>query len=77
MSLLGGSTDVKSFYGKQTSHIFGGSINKYVYVMSNDLSKFSNEKFRFTYRITESVRTVKSFKHPVVREALKIFHEIK
>jgi D-glycero-alpha-D-manno-heptose-7-phosphate kinase len=77
VSLLGGSTDVKDFYTKQTSHIFGGSIDKYVYVISNQLSKFSNEKFRFTYRITESVTEAKNFNHPVVREVLKIYKEIK
>lgn len=41
------------------------------------MSKFSNEKFRFTYRITESVKEVENFKHPVVRETLKIYNEIK
>ena len=75
--MLGGSTDVKDFYSKQTSHIFGGSIDKYVYVISNQLSKFSNENFRFTYRVTESVENAKNFNHPVVREVLKIYKEIK
>jgi D-glycero-alpha-D-manno-heptose-7-phosphate kinase len=46
-------------------------------VISNELSKFSNEKFRFTYRITESVKEVENFKHPVVRETLKIYNEVK
>jgi D-glycero-alpha-D-manno-heptose-7-phosphate kinase len=77
ISLLGGSTDIKSFFNIHTSNVFGGSIDKYVYVISNELSKFSNEKFRFTYRITESVKEVENFKHPVVRETLKIFNEIK
>ena len=77
VSLLGGSTDVKNFYSKQISHIFGGSINKHVYVISNELSKFANENFRFTYRITESVKMAKNFNHPVVKEALKIYKDIK
>jgi D-glycero-alpha-D-manno-heptose-7-phosphate kinase len=46
-------------------------------VISNELSKFSKEKYRFTYRVTESVENVKKFNHPVVREALKIFNEVK
>jgi D-glycero-alpha-D-manno-heptose-7-phosphate kinase len=77
VSLLGGSTDVKDFFNIQESNVFGGSINKYVYVISNKLSKFSNENFRFTYRITESVKEIENLKHPVMRESLKIYNEVK
>ena len=76
ISLLGGGTDIYQFYKKQPSYVFGGSINKYVYIISNDLSKFSNEKFRFTYRVTESVINQRDFQHPVVREILTLFPKI-
>ncbi len=77
IGLLGGGTDLPKFYCSKDSTIFGGSINKYVYVISNNLSKFSNEKYRFTYRQTESVQQVEEFKHPVTREVLKMYGQIK
>jgi D-glycero-alpha-D-manno-heptose-7-phosphate kinase len=77
ISLLGGGTDLTQFYKKQPSYIFGGSIDKYVYVISNNLSKFSTERFRFTYRVTESVKNYKDFQHPVVRECFELFPKIK
>jgi len=76
IGLLGGGTDIPEFYSNQKCLIFGGSINKYVYVISNKLSKFSQEKYRFTYRNTESVDAVEHFKHPVTREALKMYQQI-
>jgi D-glycero-alpha-D-manno-heptose-7-phosphate kinase len=76
IGLLGGGTDIPDFYSSQKCLFFGGSINKYVYVISNKLSKFSQEKYRFTYRNTESVDEIEHFKHPVTREALKMYQQI-
>jgi D-glycero-alpha-D-manno-heptose-7-phosphate kinase len=77
IGLLGGGTDVPEFYSNQKTIVFGGSINKYVYVVSNKLSKFSQEKFRFTYRNTESVNEIEEFKHPVTRETLRMYQQIR
>ena len=76
ISLLGGGTDIPDFYNRETATIFGGAINQHVYVASNNLSKFSTEKFRFTYRITESVLDSNEFQHPVVRSALSKFSDL-
>jgi len=73
VSFSGGGSDYKQHYQKHGGAIFGSAINKRVYVLVNPLSKFSNENIRFTYRITESVDSLEALKHPVVREALKIF----
>ena len=76
ISLLGGGTDISEFYKRDEAIIFGGSINQHVYVVSNNLSKFSSEKFRFTYRKTESVLDPGQFQHPVVRSVLSKYKEI-
>lgn len=76
ISLLGGGTDIPEFFMQESTCIFGGSINQYVYVVSNNLSKFSTEKYRFTYRITESVLNSNDFQHPVVRSALARFSQV-
>lgn len=77
VSLLGGGADIPEFYEKEPAVIFGGGINQHVYVISNQLSKFSKEKFRFTYRITESVLSPNDFEHPVLKTALMQFTDIR
>jgi D-glycero-alpha-D-manno-heptose-7-phosphate kinase len=74
ISFSGGGSDYKEHYIKHGGAVFGSAINKRVYVFVNPLSKFSNENIRFTYRVTESVSNLQDLKHPVVREALKIFN---
>jgi D-glycero-alpha-D-manno-heptose-7-phosphate kinase len=74
ISFSGGGSDYKQHYEVHGGAVFGSAINKRVYVLVNPLSKFSNESIRFTYRVTESVHSLESLKHPVVREALKIFN---
>ncbi len=76
VSFLGGGTDKREFFEENRSVVFGASINQFVYVVSNNLSKFSDERFRFTYRISESVSQVEEIQHPVVRAALQNFRQI-
>jgi len=70
VSFLGGGTDFPSFFNSNSGYVLGTTINKYVYVNILPLPKFTEEKYRFTYRITESVADHKDFLHPVVREVL-------
>jgi D-glycero-alpha-D-manno-heptose-7-phosphate kinase len=72
ISYLGGGSDYKDFFDVHGGHVVGGTINQYLYVFLNKLSEIAPEKFRFTYRITESVDDAKEFEHPVVREALQM-----
>jgi D-glycero-alpha-D-manno-heptose-7-phosphate kinase len=71
VSFLGGGSDYKSFFEETPGCVLGSTINQYVYITLMPLPVFAEEKFRFTYRITESVDEVYNFKHPVVREVLK------
>ena len=71
ISFCGGGTDYKNFFQKYGGGVIGAAIDKKVYVFINPLSKFSDEKIRFTYRITESVDEIDSLNHPVVRAALR------
>lgn len=71
VSFLGGGTDFPSFFHSNTGYVLGTTINKYVYVNILPLPKFAEERYRFTYRVTESVLDFKDFQHPVVREILK------
>ena len=70
VSLLGGGSDYKSFFSHKTGSVLGCSISKYVYVSLSPLPSFSSELIRLTYRQTESVDSITSIQHPVVREML-------
>ena len=70
VSLIGGGSDYPAWFNEFGGAVLGGSINKNVFVTLSELSKFSEEKFRFTYRVTESVSGAEEFEHPVVRATL-------
>jgi len=70
VSFIGGGTDYESFLRIHGGLVVAAGINKSVYVNILELPPFAREKFRFTYRITESVERASDFLHPSVREAL-------
>jgi D-glycero-alpha-D-manno-heptose-7-phosphate kinase len=71
VSFLGGGSDYRDFFERQDGHILGVTIDKYVYVVTLPLPIVAEEKFRFTYRKTESVQTIDDFQHPVMKSTLK------
>lgn len=73
VSFIGGGSDYPNFFSKSTGNVIGTAINQYVYIILVPLPIFAEEKFRFTYRITESVNSVNEFQHPVVRTLLNQF----
>jgi len=70
VSFIGGGTDYESFMRMHGGLVVAAGINKSVYVNILELPPFAREKFRFTYRITESVERASDFRHPSVRETL-------
>lgn len=71
ISLVGGGTDMPSFYKKHTGAVISFTINKYVYVSIN--KKFDG-KLRVSYSKTENVDSVDDLQHELVRESLKLFN---
>lgn len=71
ISFAGGGSDYEPFFAQEPGCVLGTTINQYIYVSLMPLPVFAEEKHRFTYRITESVKTVNEFKHPVVRTLLE------
>jgi D-glycero-alpha-D-manno-heptose-7-phosphate kinase len=71
VSFVGGGTDYESFFSRTTGSVVGCTIDLNVYVTLLKLPKFAREKFRFTYRQTESVSDIDEMKHPVVREMMR------
>lgn len=72
ITFIGGGTDHKSFFRLHDGATISSTINKYVNVITNEQPSFVEDKYKFTYRQTEGVKHVEDFKHPIVRETLRI-----
>lgn len=73
VSFIGGGTDYPSFFNQTDGCVVGSTVDLNVYVTILQLPLFAREKFRFTYRKTESVDSIDDMKHPVTRELIKYF----
>jgi D-glycero-alpha-D-manno-heptose-7-phosphate kinase len=73
LSFGGGTTDFPQFFAEEgkVGRILGCTLDKYVHVFINPQPIFEKVKFRFTWRISESVDDIQEFIHPVVRETLR------
>ena len=71
-SFLGGGTDYPSHFRSHPGAVLGGTIDKHVYIQALPLAPIAEQKFRVTYRTTESVDTIDEIRHPVIRETLKL-----
>jgi D-glycero-alpha-D-manno-heptose-7-phosphate kinase len=70
ISYIGGGTDYPNYFNVSPGGVIAAAINQFVYVYSHPLSNISDENFRFTYRLAESVSHYSDLKHPVLREML-------
>lgn len=70
VSLLGGGTDVPSYFKEATGAVLGGSIDKRVFVCVLDMVNSADFPFRFTYRQVDNALMKADIKHPVWRELL-------
>jgi D-glycero-alpha-D-manno-heptose-7-phosphate kinase len=71
-SFLGGGTDYPSHFRSHPGAVLGGTIDKHVYIQALPLAPIAEQKFRVTYRTTESVDSIDEIRHPVIRETLKL-----
>jgi D-glycero-alpha-D-manno-heptose-7-phosphate kinase len=68
ISLVGGGSDIKSFYKKHgPGAVVSFTINKFIYIMVN--RKFDG-KVRVSYSVTENVETADQVQHELVRACL-------
>ena len=72
-SFLGGGTDYPSYFHSNPGAVLGGTIDKYVYIQALPMSPIAEQKFRVTYRTTESVDRIEDIRHPVIRESLRSY----
>jgi D-glycero-alpha-D-manno-heptose-7-phosphate kinase len=70
ISLVGGGSDMKSFYSAHGGAVVSFAISKYVHIAVNE--KFDG-KTRVSYSETETVDDVKDLKHDIARETLRYY----
>lgn len=72
ISFLGGGTDYPNYFEKSERDgcVIGSTINQYVYISALNQPPFEEVRFRFTYRKTDAVRSIREIDHPVVRTIL-------
>lgn len=70
ISLVGGGTDMPSFYTYHSGAVVSAAIDKSIYVFVNP--KFDG-RYRVSYSVTENVDNISEIQHDIVREVLKVF----
>lgn len=68
ISLVGGGTDLKSFYCVEDGMVVSTAIDKYVYVI---IKERFDEKIYINYSQKEIVNDISEIKHDLVRETMK------
>lgn len=71
VSLLGGGTDLPSFYTKAKGSVFSFALAKYIYITINELAESTDILLK--YSKLERVQRIDEIQHPIVRSALKRF----
>ena len=72
ISFCGGGTDLPSYYSVRQGAVVSSTINKYVYITINPLSRYFDHRILLKYSQTELVNSVDEIHHPIIREAMKI-----
>ncbi|MBI3616046.1 MAG: GHMP kinase [Candidatus Omnitrophica bacterium] len=73
ISFVGGGTDLPVYYQRDFGAVLNASIDQYLYVTVKRHSPLFGEAIRLNYSESERVERVDELKHPIAREALKMF----
>lgn len=68
ISLIGGGSDLPSFYHLYQGQVISTTIDKYVYIVLNETPMI--KKISARYSVSETVNTAKELKHTRIRAAL-------
>ena len=70
ITYAGGNSDYAEFFRHHSGCVVNATIDKYVYFFSLPQWPLAEDRFRFTYRRTESVEQIDDFEHPVIKHLL-------
>ncbi|MFH1115346.1 MAG: GHMP kinase [Pseudomonadota bacterium] len=72
ISFCGGGTDLPAYYREQQGSVVSTTLNKYIYITVNKLSRYFDHRILLKYSQTELVDSVEAIQHPIIREAMRI-----
>jgi len=72
VSFVGGGTDIRKYYEKETGGVLSTTIDKYLYVAVKQQLDFVEYKYRVNWEKTEFKNEIEEIEHPIVRETLKL-----
>jgi D-glycero-alpha-D-manno-heptose-7-phosphate kinase len=73
ISFVGGGTDIREYYKKETGTVLNTGINKYVYVILKKQIGIVEHKYRINWSQVEFKNDIDKIDHPIVREVLRMF----
>ena len=73
VSFFGGGTDFPNYFNEYGGRVISTTIDKYCYVSTRKLMTYLPFKNQLTYSKIERFNTPDEIRHPLVREALKLF----
>ncbi len=71
ISLGGGGTDLPSYYKINGGRLIAAAIDKHVYIT---IAETFNKKYILKYSKLETTNNINKIKHPIFKEALKLFN---
>ncbi len=71
ISLIGGGTDFRSYFEKNTGGVISFTIDKYVYVITK---RKYDKKIKLSYSLNENPKSVNSIKHNLIRNIFKYYN---
>lgn len=79
MSFFGGGTDMENYFREHGGAVLSTTFDKYCYVNVRHLPRFFDYTNELSYATIERVTAVDDFKHPAVRNAMKMLdmHELR
>lgn len=79
MSFFGGGTDMESYFREYGGAVLSTTFDKYCYVNVRHLPRFFDYTNELSYAEIERVNSVDEFRHPAVRNAMKMLdmHELR
>ena len=74
ISFFGGGTDFPDYYREHGGAVLLTAMSQYCYITLHRLQPFFTHRFKANYAQTESVMNPSEFKHPLIRETLKLLN---
>ena len=72
ISLIGGGTDLPSYFKINGGGVISTAIDKYIYVTVKKHSELFNENYRLSYSKTEHIQSIDEIENDIARECIKL-----